>query len=189
MENLFAPIAPVHEVVDGPGILKPQLARHGTLLLPGETIVSIVSTDPYLYATPLWACYTGSTLGTAGGLYPTWPAGFGIRPTAQQLNSMMMKNAGLFFDKELPQGGYIGGRAWADAQVAASFDDLWVGGPNPFPGSADPTYSIDWVTTQVRGMYPDINKGAPDLVGYPYLPYSGIYDAQLTTGDHSMVKP
>jgi len=127
-----------------------------------------------------WACYSGSpTLATANGVYPTWPAAFGIRPTAVQMTSWGWKNAGLFFKKELPQGGFGGNPTITSSYVAASLDSLWVEGKNAFPGGADPTYAFAWAVAQIGGMYPELNKKSVgmDGFGYPFLPFSPNYDA------------
>jgi len=123
----------------------------------------------------VWACYSGlSSLPSAGGAYSDWQSAFGIRPTTVQTSSMMWKNAGLFFDGQLPQG--FG--STSSSYIAASFDTLWVEGPNAFPGGADPTYAFGWALVQIAGIYPQLTAKSVGLdgVGYPFLPFTGNYD-------------
>jgi hypothetical protein len=90
-----------------------------------------------------------------------------------------MKNVGLFFMGALPQGGYSGTFGSTASEVAVDFDDLWVAGPNPYPGACSPTYSFAWAVAQIQGMNPELNQAMPTWIGFGYLPYSGIYDSQL----------
>jgi hypothetical protein len=63
------------------------------------------------------------------------------------------------------------------------FDDLWVTGPNPYPGACDPTYAFSWVLNQIEGISPQVLKGKPAWIGFGYLPYTGIYDGELLTNN------
>lgn len=101
----------------------------------------------------------------------------------------MAKNVGLFFTGGLPQFGYSGTLGGTSAEVAASFDNLWVCGPFSWSGGCDPTYSFAWAFNQTRGMYPELDKGLPAWIGFGYLPYAGIYDSELRTNNVSHVKP
>lgn len=138
----------------------------------------------------LWACYTDSPgPSTAGGTIPTWSNAFGIRSTRLQRSSFMQKNVGLFFAGQLPQAGYSGTLGnGTSPEVAANFDALWVEGPNPAPGSCDPTYAFGWAFVQIQNMSPEINLGYPVWRGFGYLPYTGIYDSQLVTNIPSNIK-
>jgi hypothetical protein len=148
----------------------------------------------------LWQCYSARVAGsstTAGaGLYGNWHNAFGISP--YQMNTLSGKNAGLFFNDDVfftgPQGKnqyYPYGNPPADsAEVAAEFDKIWVMGANPFPGAADPNYSIQFAFGVVRNLYsPGFDKTAPVLIGCPFVPFAGVYDYQLMQGDYSQVKP
>ena len=139
----------------------------------------------------LWGCYTESdSAATAGGVYPTWAQAFGIRKGTDQLSSFMTKNAGLFFAGALPQGGYSGTTSGTSVEVATQFDQLWVCGPNAYPGGCDPTYAFSWAVAQIRNINPELDssKSYPTLEGFSYLPYAGVYDSELTTNDVSNVK-
>jgi hypothetical protein len=136
----------------------------------------------------VWACYTGSSLPTAGGLYSAWPAAFGIRDTRFQISNLVGKNVGLFFGGEFDQGGYGSGGTHTSFEVAFDFDLLWVGGPIPFPGSDDPTYAFAWALAQTRRMYPRLDRGTPMGIGFPYLPYSSLYDGELLTNNIIHIK-
>lgn len=137
----------------------------------------------------LWACYTDSFYeSTAEGTIPSWQKAFGIRNTHQQTTSMITKNVGLFFSGELPQGGYSGTLGGTSVEAAVDFDDLWVNGPNPVPGSCDPTYAFSWVLNVTEGLSPEILKGKPLWIGFGYLPYSGVYDGELITNNVSHIK-
>jgi hypothetical protein len=136
----------------------------------------------------LWACYTDSPSWTTGaGTYPIWYDAFGIRPTSAQKANWIHKNVGLFFGGELPQGNITGTLGGTSVEVAVLFDELWISGPNPFPGACDPTYAFSWVFNQIRNICPEINKGLPAWVGFGYLPYSGVYDEEILTNNISHV--
>jgi hypothetical protein len=139
----------------------------------------------------LWGCYTESDFAaTAGGVYPTWAQAFGIRRGSDQISSFMTKNAGLFFAGALPQGGYSGTTSGTSVEVATQFDQLWVCGPNAYPGGCDPTYAFSWAVAQIRNINPELDSSSsyPTLEGFPYLPYAGVYDSEIMTNDVSNVK-
>jgi hypothetical protein len=139
----------------------------------------------------LWGCYTDSDpAATAGGAYPSWPDAFGIRKGADQIFGFTTKNVGLFFAGALPQGGYSGVFGGTSVEVAAQFDQLWVCGPNAYPGGCDPTYAFSWAVAQIRNINPELDSSSsyPALKGFPYLPFAGVYDSELTTNDVSNVK-
>ena len=73
-------------------------------------------------------------------------------------------------------------------EVAADFDELWVAGPEQYTGGCDPTYSFAWALRQVRGMSPQMEKGKPVMIGFPYLPFAGAYDSELLINNLSHVK-
>jgi hypothetical protein len=74
-------------------------------------------------------------------------------------------------------------------EVAALFDELWVGGlPGIIPGAADPTYSFSWALRQIENNSPELLKAQPNFTGFGYLPYAGIYDSELLTNNVSDVK-
>jgi hypothetical protein len=134
----------------------------------------------------LWACNTTT---------PDWvehlqtlPDAFGIRPTRIQNTTKCKKNVGLFFEGDLPFGFYSGTTGGTVAEMATAFDTLWVCGPTPWPGACDPTYAFSWALRQIRNMNPEIEKGKPVRIGFGFLPYTGIYDADIAAGDTSHVK-
>lgn len=139
----------------------------------------------------LWMCYSDAGADpdlTASGTIPDWPTAFGIYSTSIQRSSMVAKNVGLFFGGELPMAGYSGTFGGTSAELSAAFDETWIGGPFPFPGGCDPTYSFAWAVNQIRGMAPELNKALPAWIGFGYVPYSGIYDAELVTNNISHIK-
>jgi hypothetical protein len=141
----------------------------------------------------MWACYTARVAGqrTAGaGLYSNWHQAFGIDNTAKQMRSLKGKNAGLYFDDELAFGGYDPNGVPTDvAEVAATFDKMWVMGANPYPGGADPNYSIQFAYGVTEMLFPELTNASPVLDGFFYLPFAGVYDDQLKVNDISQVKP
>jgi hypothetical protein len=84
----------------------------------------------------------------------------------------MRKNAGLFFAQDLYQG-------WSIAQVEEAFDELWVCGPIPAPGSCDPTYAIYKMLSNTLRAYSNVQNAKPVLAGYYWLPYTTIYDYEI----------
>jgi len=139
----------------------------------------------------LWACYTDSPdLTSMPGGYLSLSDAFGIRRTADQTSSWMMKNVGLFFGGALPQGGYSGVSGGTQVEVAVLFDDLWVSGPNPWPGACDPTYAFSWALSQIRGISPELDSDNtyPAMIGFPYLNFAGVYDGEFITNNVSHVK-
>jgi hypothetical protein len=132
----------------------------------------------------LFACYTDAPAQSlGGGIYLNWPGVFGIRPTLKQLTKGMTKNVGLFFAGEIPQGPYSNTFGGTSAEVSTGFDELWVEGPNAFPGACDPTYSFSWAERQMERIWPEVQKGLPSWVGFGYLPFSGNFDTQIITND------
>jgi hypothetical protein len=139
----------------------------------------------------LWGCYTDTYVAdTAGGTFPTWTKAFGIRKGAEQIFGFTTKNVGLFFGGGLVQDGYSGAMSGTSVEVAVQFDQLWVCGPNAYPGGCDPTYAFSWAVAQIRNINPELdsNESYPTLEGFPYLPYAGVYDSELVTNDVSNVK-
>jgi hypothetical protein len=139
----------------------------------------------------LWGCYSDADPDvTAGGTYKTWPQAFGIAPFRDQFNGLTPKNAGLFFHGGFPQAGYQNTQSGASVEVAVQFDMLWVMGPNQYPGGCDPTYAFSWALSKIRTINPelDIANSQPTLEGFPYLPYAGVYEDELTTNDVEHVK-
>jgi hypothetical protein len=61
-------------------------------------------------------------------------------------------------------------------------------GPDAYPGGCDPTYAFSWAYSQMRGMSPEVDKGFPAWIGFGYLPYTGIYDAELIVNNVSHIK-
>ncbi len=159
--------------------------------------IDTTTTYPYVHTSvpnwrmrkvAIWACYSDATPDlTAQGTIKSWAETFGIRRTWEQTGNMVTKNVGLFFTGELPQGGYSGTYGHTCAEVAAMFDDLWVTGPTPAPGSCNPTYAFSWAVSQIRGIAPELEKGKPTWIGFGYLPYTGIYDAELLTNNVSHI--
>lgn len=132
----------------------------------------------------MWSCYSGNL--PIDHTYMVWTNAFGIRPTIQQLNSLMYKNVGLFFAGEVPLVGY-GSSSATSPEVATALDELWVAGPVFQAGLCDPTYAFGWAISQMIGIYPQVRNAKPVGIGYPYLPYTGIYDENLLMGDYSNV--
>jgi hypothetical protein len=96
----------------------------------------------------------------------------------------------LFFHGGFPQAGYQNTQSGASVEVAVQFDMLWVMGPNQYPGGCDPTYAFSWALSKIRTINPelDIANSQPTLEGFPYLPYAGVYEDELTTNDVEHVK-
>jgi hypothetical protein len=136
----------------------------------------------------MWGCDTANKKQVGnGGTYSGWIEALGTRGTMVQLNSCMWKNVGLFFGDELQSAGYGGGSASA-YQVATFLDMMWVEGIYPFPGGCDPTYSFAKICSITLNQYPELNTAKPLARGFPYLPYSGVYDSQLLMNNTSNIK-
>lgn len=140
-----------------------------------------------------WPCYSSSYNGFVNltGNYPgnTFPDACGIRPQGLQEVSFMRKNCGLFFNGLVPQGGFGGNSANTTAQVAEALDQLWVTGPNGYPGGDDPTYSWSFCINSTRGQFnPQMDSGGPLLFGIRQMIYTSIYDDQLMLLNYSNVK-
>ncbi len=114
--------------------------------------------------------------------YPPFYQAFGIRETRYQWNYQVAKNVGLFFVGKLEQE-YM----WAEMEDYV--DDLWITGPDPWHGACDPTYSFGWVVRQLLDNYPEADTAHPICIGFGWLPYAGIYDAELKRGNIAHVKP
>ncbi len=132
----------------------------------------------------LWACFTGaSNTASAGGVYSDWAAACGIRPTALQVSSLMYKNCGLFFGGKLPQffGSTIVPATTAD--VAEFVDQVWVCGPNQYPGGCNPNYSYLFAIRSAELVFPSITNAAVSPVGFPECVYNAGQDANLRVGN------
>jgi hypothetical protein len=133
----------------------------------------------------MWGCNTGNKSFTGG--YHGWPEAFGIRTTGQQIHGWTKKNAGLFFLGDLAFLPY-GSSHSTISEVAFSFDFIWIDGAVPFPGSCDPTYSFQFALETTLGTYPELVAAKPYLYGFPFLPYSSVYDDELMLNNISHVK-
>jgi hypothetical protein len=130
----------------------------------------------------MWTCYSGEN-GTLliNTNYPTFFEAFGIPNRAYQLNSLIRKNAGLFFAGDISQG-WQGNPPVASAQAEEALDELWVTGPNA--GGCDPTWGFQHAVSFVLAQWPDLRtKGKAVLAGYYWLPYSCLYDDELMTNN------
>jgi hypothetical protein len=141
----------------------------------------------------LWPCYSGDiSKASAGGFYNcNFAEACGIRPNPQEENTYMRKNCGFFVLNEINQRGFAGGDgSISTAQVAQALDQMWVCGPNQFPGGCDPTYSWKFAIDSIRGMYnPELDQAGPLLGGYSKMIYSSVYDDLLMVGNTSFVHP
>lgn len=127
----------------------------------------------------LWSCLAASFPPSPSSV-PPLPDAFGIRPGAVQMNGIMRKNVGLFFQKELNQQAN-------NAEMESGFDKLWVCGPNAYPGGCDPTYSFNWAFRKARQRYVFWDDAGPVIIGCPQLPYAGIYDNMIATNNFAPV--
>lgn len=159
-----------------------------------ETIIGVDQVEPLAVGNGgnwrmrkvcMWGCDTGNKKATRG--YHGWPEAFGIRDTALQTHSWTKKNVGLFFLDEVPFQPY-GTPGVSLSEVAMDFDTIWIDGPMAFPGGCDPTYSFQFAVASAVGMYPQLTNSKPDIRGFPYLPYSCVYDDELMLNDISHVK-
>ena len=166
-----------------------------------------VGTDWRLRKAAIWACAAGASdvysignpgpQGQTNGSGPDFQTGCGIRPTGVQVRNYIRKNSAWMTCGLLPfQMEETGGGSGVDSspKVATEADDLWVEGGTP--GIDDPTYSTFWVVVQMQGMY-STSLGSPmpggvgatlQPFGYPYLPYTSIYDDQIWLLDNSNIK-
>jgi hypothetical protein len=135
----------------------------------------------------MWGCDTGNKWTSGGGTYYGWPEAFGIRDTALQIHSWAKKNVGLFFLDELQFQPYGDSHATV-CEVAMSFDSAWIDGPMAYPGGCDPTYSFQFAVNTTVGIYPELATAKPDIFGFPFLPYSCVYDTELKFNDIEHVK-
>ena len=118
----------------------------------------------------MWSCYSARISQAA---YSTWHTAFGIFDG--QMAHFTGKNAGLFFNDEIhayPYGSYPFQTTLAE--VAAEFDKIWVMGVYPWPGACDPNYSFQFALNVTSGMFPELNKAKPVIIGCPLLPYAGV---------------
>jgi hypothetical protein len=154
-----------------------------------------VGTDWRLRKAAIFACYSGSISkpkGVSGANPPdlnTIPSFYnacGIRLT--QNKSYVRKNCGLFFTDLVPQLGYGGNFSVSTAQVAEELDQTWICGPNQYPGGCDPTYSWRWAVQSIANLYFEFGNAGPVRLGFPSMPYSGIYDDELLMLDTTHVK-
>jgi hypothetical protein len=105
----------------------------------------------------------------------------GIRPFGIQMNNYIHKNTGWFINGLLPQLMQGPSSVDSSAKVAETADELWICGAFPYPGGCDPTYASIWVVDEMQGLYPILAPGGGsqaflDIYGYPYMPYTSIYD-------------
>lgn len=122
----------------------------------------------------------------------SWWLAFGIYLPDNEINALMWKNAGIFFDDDLyfapPKTGGYGSPVPTDVEeVLATFDKYFVMGANPYPGGANPNYSIQFALNVTLGTFPELSGAKPVLAGYPWLPYAGVYDDQLRNLDKHQV--
>lgn len=134
----------------------------------------------------VWSCYSAKnynttymTTNTTG--YPTFPDAFGVRPLPVQHGGLMRKNSCLCFKKDWDQRLNI-------AEVEETFDQLWVTGPNGYPGGCDPTWAINWALVQTMSQFSFVLDAGPVLAGYQWLIYTSAYDDDLMNNDYSQVK-
>jgi hypothetical protein len=100
-----------------------------------------------------------------------------------------MKNAGIFWAGQLDQGWYSsGGSATTTAEAEEAFDEMWVCGPNAYPGGCDPNYAIYKSFNRLLVAYPNLQKFGPVLAGYFWLPYSTIHDNEIMGNNTLHVK-
>jgi hypothetical protein len=71
--------------------------------------------------------------------------------------------------------------------VKEAFDVHWVMGQAPFPGGANPNYSMQFAYNTTLAAYSELSAAGPKLIGYPWLPYSGQYDNELRVLDRHQV--
>jgi hypothetical protein len=138
----------------------------------------------------MWTCQSGAN-GTVltNTAYPTFAQAFGIRSKALQDSTFMRKNAGLFWAGHIDQGWYKStGAAQACAEAEESFDQLWVTGPDSYPGGSTPTYAMYKALSSTLRAYSTLQKYGPVLVGYFWLPYSDSYDYELMGNNTSHVR-
>ena len=130
----------------------------------------------------MWSCFSA---GLVNQPYGNWPSAYGINPS--QMSTLSGKNAGLFFKGDLHFYPY-GLGATDVSEVAATFDQLWVMGADPWPGACDPNYAIAFTYNVMTGMYGEITNAVPRLIGCPYLPFAGVYDDEPMVNNFSRVR-
>ena len=138
----------------------------------------------------MWSCYSARVSHDPKSGVKSWAGAFGINSPEVQLNSFGWKNCGIFFNYELAFNPYGSANTPTDVEeVMASFDKWWVMGAFPFPGSASPNYSEQFAFDQTRGSFPELDKAGPVLIGFPLLPYAGVYDDELSRLDiHHVIR-
>ena len=138
----------------------------------------------------VWSCQSGANgLVLTNTAYPTFAEAFGIRPKALQDSTFMMKNAGLFWAGGIDQGWFgSGGSPQTLCEAEEAFDQMWVTGPNSFPGGCDPNFAIYKALNRLLGAYSNLQKFNPVLEGYWWLPYSTIHDDEIMGNNLTHVK-
>lgn len=133
----------------------------------------------------VWSCfsgegYIGSPTAASPTGYPWFPDAFGVRPWGVQHGGFMKKNSCLCFKKDWSQDLNV-------AEVVEAFDQLWVAGPNAYPGGCDPTWSILWAMVQTQDQFSWMSDAKPFIAGYQWLIYTSAYDEDLMHNDYSHV--
>ena len=134
----------------------------------------------------VWSCnsgdgYVGSATATSPTGYPWFPDAFGVRAKPVQHAGLMKKNSCLCFKKSWDQDLNI-------AEIEAVFDQLWVTGPNAYPGGCDPSWAIRWALNQTMRQYSFMVDAEPVIAGYQWLIYTAQYDVDLISNDSSHVQ-
>lgn len=164
-----------------------------------KTWLQSVGTDWRLRKAAIWACASGMAdvysiynpgpQGQTNGFGLSFADGCGIRFTDIQERNYIRKNTAWMTAGLLPFSMQGPTEVDSSAKVATEADDLWVEGGTV--GIGDPTYASGWVVVQMKGMYPnDLGVGGAYLLlfGYPYVPYTSVYDDQIWMLDNSNIK-
>jgi len=133
----------------------------------------------------MWACYTANNVNPGNNTFssPAWPPKLGIKPTLVQLKTSSYKNVGMFFTSKLDFAPY-GSSQVSISEVAAVFEQLWAYGPSPYPGGCDPTWAFGWAVAKLESFYPELVSKAGALpIGYPFVPFTGNFDSELSTNN------
>ena len=146
-----------------------------------QTWATAAGTNWRMRKVALWSCDSGANGSVTNvSTYPDFPSAFGIRTKALQDSTFMRKNAGLFFAGHVDQGWYVNSStAQTTVQAEVTFDELWVAGPNAYPGGCDPSYAFSRILTMTLGQYPVLKKWNPVLAGYYWLPYTDLFDDEI----------
>ena len=140
----------------------------------------------------IWGCWSGIESGDL-----TLAQACGILPASYQLSSFCKKNAGLFFQAEIPFFWNSLGITYTTAHAAETFEVAFMCGAFPFPGGCDPTYSIRWSMELTRSVHPQLEfdprsgkttLSKPVILGCPKLIYTTTYDDELTALNWNHVK-